>query len=298
MMKMKNFLIATLAAAMLVACNSGTTYDATGLFEATTVTISAEASGKILSLDIEEGDTLAKHDLVGTIDTVALVLQRKQLQSQMASLESSRPDIARQIESLRQQIAQQRTECERVSNLLKDGAATRKQADDADALLKILTGQLEAMLSTLNKNTTSINENAMSVNYQIEQINDQINKCRIMAPIAGTVLTKYAEAKEYATTGRQLFRMANMNEVYLRAYFTSTQLSSLRLGQQVTVVADFGGDRQYEYPGEISWIAEESEFTPKSIQTNDSRADLVYAVKITVKNDGRLKLGMYGGVKL
>ena len=298
MMKMKNFLIATLAAAMLVACNSGTTYDATGLFEATTVTISAEASGKILSLDIEEGDTLAKHDLVGTIDTVALVLQRKQLQSQMASLESSRPDIARQIESLRQQIAQQRTECERVSNLLKDGAATRKQADDADALLKILTGQLEAMLSTLNKNTTSINENAMSVNYQIEQINDQINKCRIMAPIAGTVLTKYAEAKEYATTGRQLFRMANMNEVYLRAYFTSTQLSSLRLGQQVTVVADFGGDRQYEYPGGISWIAEESEFTPKSIQTNDSRADLVYAVKITVKNDGRLKLGMYGGVKL
>ena len=283
---------------MLVSCNSGSDYDATGIFEATTVTVSAETSGKIMSLDIEEGDTVTINDRVGNIDTVALVLRRKQLRSQMASVESTRPDIARQIESLRQQIAQQRTECRRINNMLKDGAATQKQADDADAALKILNGQLEATLSTLNKNSASISENAMSVNYQIEQIDDQIEKSRILAPITGTVLTKYAEPKEFAATGRQLFKVADMNDVYLRAYFTSSQLASLRLGQKVTVIADFGGDEQYEYPGEISWIAEESEFTPKSIQTNDSRADLVYAVKITVRNDGRLKLGMYGGVRL
>lgn len=283
---------------MLVSCNSGSDYDATGIFEATTVTVSAETSGKIMSLDIEEGDTVTINDQVGNIDTVALVLRRKQLRSQMASVESTRPDIARQIESLRQQIAQQRTECRRINNMLKDGAATQKQADDADAALKILNGQLEATLSTLNKNSASISENAMSVNYQIEQIDDQIEKSRILAPITGTVLTKYAEPKEFAATGRQLFKVADMNDVYLRAYFTSSQLASLRLGQKVTVIADFGGDEQYEYPGEISWIAEESEFTPKSIQTNDSRADLVYAVKITVRNDGRLKLGMYGGVRL
>lgn len=295
---MKKIFLAALSAGMLVSCNSGSDYDATGIFEATTVTVSAETSGKIMSLDIEEGDTVTINDQVGNIDTVALVLRRKQLRSQMASVESTRPDIARQIESLRQQIAQQRTECRRINNMLKDGAATQKQADDADAALKILNGQLEATLSTLNKNSASISENAMSVNYQIEQIDDQIEKSRILAPITGTVLTKYAEPKEFAATGRQLFKVADMNDVYLRAYFTSSQLASLRLGQKVTVIADFGGDEQYEYPGEISWIAEESEFTPKSIQTNDSRADLVYAVKITVRNDGRLKLGMYGGVRL
>lgn len=285
-------------ASMLVACNTQPQYDATGIFEATTVTVSAETPGRITMLNINEGDTLTLGETVGAIDTTALVLQRKQLQSQMASIESSRPDIGKQIESLRQQIAQQRTECQRIERLLADGAATQKQADDAQAMLKILQGQLDATLSTLNKNTASISENALAVNYQMEQIDDKIRRSRIVAPITGTVLAKYAEPQEFAATGRQLFKVADMHAVYLRAYFTSTQLASLQLGQQVTVVADFGDDRQYEYPGKIYWIAEESEFTPKSIQTNDSRADLVYAVKIAVKNDGRLKLGLYGGVRL
>lgn len=293
----KIFLLASLAGT-LASCNSGTDYDATGIFEATTVTVSAETSGKIISLDVTEGDSIIADEMVGAIDTTALVLRRKQLQSQMASIESTRPDIAKQIESLRQQIAQQRTECRRIQNLLQDGAATRKQADDAEAALKILNGQLEATLSSLNKNSASISENALAVNYQIEQIDDQIEKSRILAPITGTVLAKYAEPREFAATGRQLFKVANMHDVYLRAYFTSSQVSSLRVGQEVTVIADFGGDEHYEYPGKITWIAEESEFTPKSIQTNDSRADLVYAVKIAVNNDGRLKLGLYGGVRL
>ena len=293
----KIFLFISLAG-ILVSCKSNNEYDATGIFEATTVTVSAETSGKIVSLDIREGDSITTGKTVGAIDTTALVLRRKQLQSQMASVESSRPDVAKQIASLQQQIAQQRTECRRIDNLLKDGAATQKQADDVEAMLKILNGQLAATLSTLNKNTSSISENALSINYQIQQIDDQIEKSRIVAPITGTVLTKYAEPQEFAATGRQLFKVADMHDVYLRAYFTSSQIASLRIGQQVTVVADFGGDEHYEYPGKITWIAQESEFTPKSIQTNDSRADLVYAVKISVRNDGRLKLGLYGGVRL
>lgn len=295
---MKKFFLSACLAGTLLSCNSGMDYGATGIFEATTVTVSAETSGRIISLDVTEGDSLVAGEMVGAIDTNALVLRRKQLQSQMASIESSRPDIAKQVESLRQQMAQQHTECQRIRKLLQDGAATRKQADDAEAALKIVSGQLEAALSSLNKNSASISENALAVNYQIEQIDDQIEKSRILAPITGTVLAKYAEAREFAATGRQLFKVADMHDVYLRAYFTSSQLASLRVGQKVTVVADFGGEEHYEYPGRITWIAEESEFTPKSIQTNDSRADLVYAVKISVENDGRLKLGLYGGVKL
>lgn len=295
---MKKIISALLFAGTIASCSSATGYDATGIFEATTITVSAEVAGRITSLDIEEGDAVEADAYVGHIDTVALDLRRKQLQSQMASVASTRPDIARQVESLRQQIAQQRTECRRVQNMLRDGAATQKLADDAEAMLGILNGQLEAALSTLNKNTTSISENAMSINYQIQQVEDQIERSRIVAPITGTVLAKYAEPKEFAAVGRQLFKVADMDAVYLRAYFTSAQLASLHLGQKVTVVADFGGDHHYEYPGVIRWMAEESEFTPKSIQTNDSRADLVYAVKIAVRNDGRLKLGMYGGVRL
>lgn len=295
---MKKFFLFVCLAGMLASCNSGTDYDATGIFGATTVTVSAEISGKIISLDVTEGDNIIADEMVGAIDTTALVLRRKQLQSQMASIESSRPDIAKQIESLRQQIAQQHTECRRIRNLLQDGAATQKQADDAEAELKILNGQLEATLSSLNKNSASISENALAVNYQIEQIDDQIEKSRILAPITGTVLAKYAEPREFAATGRQLFKVADMHDVYLRAYFTSSQLAALHLGQKVTVIADFGRDEHYEYPGKITWIAEESEFTPRSIQTNDSRADLVYAVKIAVENDGKLKLGLYGGVRL
>lgn len=295
---MKKIFFAACLTTLLVACNSEPDYDATGLFEATTVTVSAETSGKIIALNIDEGNIVEAGSLIGAIDTTALVLQRKQLQSQMAAIEKSSPDIAKQIESLRQQIAQQTTECNRVENLFNDGAATRKQVDDANALLKILNGQLEAMLSSLSKNSASIADNALAVNYQIEQIDDKINRSRIVAPISGTILTKYAESQEFAAVGRQLFKIADMNDVYLRAYFTSEQLADLRLGQEVTVIADFGGDQRREYSGTIRWIAEESEFTPKSIQTNDSRADLVYAVKIAVKNDGNLKLGLYGGVKL
>ena len=283
---------------LAVGCGNRDDFDATGTFEATEVTVSAEANGRILCFDVEEGDSVEAAVPVGAIDTVQLYLQKLQLERQVASARSSRPDVRKQATALREQIAQQQTERRRVENLLKDGAATTKQLDDIDAQLKILQGQLDALLSTLHNNLASIDENSSAIELQIAQIEDRLSKCRIVSPVGGTVLAKYAEAGELAAVGRPLIKVADLGQVYLRAYFTSEQLSSLRLGQQVTVTADFGGDERIDYPGRITWIASESEFTPKSIQTRNSRANLVYAVKIAVKNDGCLKLGLYGEVKL
>lgn len=283
---------------ILTACNNTPDYDATGIFEATTVTVAAETSGKILSLNIEEGDSVHIGENIAVIDTALLVLQQKQLGSQRQAAESSSPDIAAQAASLRSQIAYQQQECERFGRLLADGATTQKQYDDAQAQLRVLRGQLSALLSTLGKNRSSISDNAVAIQYQSEQIEEQIAKSKVKSPLTGTVLIKYAEPGEFATPGRPLCKIADLNHIYLRSYFTASQLADINLGQKVTVIADFGGDEQYEYPGTITWIAQESEFTPKSIQTKDSRANLVYAVKVAVRNDGRLKLGQYGEVRL
>lgn len=283
---------------LLAACSRGAEFDATGTFEATDVTVSAEAAGRILYFTAEEGDMLAAGGQAGAIDTVQLWLQKMQLERSAASVRSSRPDIGKQVASLREQIAKQQTERRRVQNLLKDGAATTKQLDDTEAALKVLQGQLEASLSTLRNSAESIDENSSAIALQVAQLDDRLEKCRIVSPVAGTVLAKYAEAGELAQVGRPLMKVADLEQVYLRAYFTSDQLAGLRLGQEVTVTADFGGEQQFNYPGRITWIASESEFTPKTIQTRNTRANLVYAVKIAVKNDGRLKIGMCGEVKL
>lgn len=283
---------------ILPACNHTPDYDATGIFEATTVTVSAETSGKILSIDVAEGDNIQQGNNIAVVDTTLLVLQQKQLKSQRQSAESSSPDIAAQAEALRTQIAHQQHECERFRNLLTAGATTQKQYDDANATLNTLRAQLSALLSTLGKNRSSISDNAVAIQYQSEQIEEQISKSIIKSPLDGTILIKYAEPGEFATPGKPLVKIADLDKIYLRSYFTVSQLAQIKIGQHVTVIADFGGDQQYEYPGIITWIAEESEFTPKSIQTKDSRANLVYAVKVSVKNDGRLKLGQYGEVRL
>lgn len=295
---MNRIFIYCVVSLLTVACGRGGEYDATGTFETAEVVVSAEAAGRIVCFDVEEGDLLACGELVGAIDTVQLYLQKLQLERQRASVVSTRPDIAKQASSLREQIAKQQTERRRVENLLKDGAATTKQLDDIDAQLKVLGGQLDALLSTLKNNAASIDENSSAIELQIAQIEDRLAKCRIVSPIAGTVLAKYAEAGELAAVGRPLMKVADLTRIYLRAYFTSDQLADLRIGLPVTVTADFGGDRQIDYRGHITWIASESEFTPKTVQTKDSRASLVYAVKIAVENDGRLKIGMYGETRL
>lgn len=295
---MKKILYIAVAAFLATACNRAPGYDATGIFEATTVTVSAETAGKILSMNILEGDSVKAGETIAVVDTTLLVLQQKQLGSQKQSVENSSPDIAAQAASLRTQISHQKHECERLGRLLADGATTQKQYDDAQANLTMLHGQLDALLSSLSNSRSSISDNAVALQYQKEQLEEQIAKSIIASPLTGTVLVKYAEPGEYAMPGRQICKIANLNDIYLRSYFTASQLADLRIGQKVTVISDFGGDQQFEYPGTITWIAEESEFTPKSIQTNDTRANLVYAVKVAVKNDGKLKLGQYGEVRL
>ncbi|MBD5370759.1 MAG: HlyD family efflux transporter periplasmic adaptor subunit [Bacteroides sp.] len=294
----KTFTILAASAVLLTACHKEASYDATGIFEATTVTVSAETAGKITEFSISEGDTVRLGQHIASIDSTLLTLQKAQMLSQRMSAESTSPDISAQAASLRSEIAHQESELERQTRLLASGATTQKNHDDAEARLRTLRSQLTGLLSTLTKNRTSISDNSEAIRYQIGQIDENIAKCRITAPLTGTVLEKYAEAGEYAMPGKPLARVADLNDIYLRSYFTASQLADVKIGEKVTVIADFGGDRQYEYPGTVIWIAEESEFTPKSIQTRDSRANLVYAVKIAVKNDGRLKLGQYGEVRL
>lgn len=295
---MKKTYILLASASLLASCSSKPDYDATGIFEATTVTVSAETTGKILSISAEEGDSVIAESQVALIDTTTLALQRLQIMTEQQATESSSPDITAQVASLRTQIAYWQNETARQERLLADGATTPKQLDDARTQLSTLRDQLSAQLSTLGKSRTSISDNGLALQYRREQVEDQINRSKIISPISGTVLIKYAEPGEFATPGKPLLKLADLNDIYLRSYFTASQLARLKIGQKVTVVADFGGDEKYDYTGTIIWIAEESEFTPKSIQTPDSRANLVYAVKIAVKNDGRLKLGQYGEVRL
>lgn len=285
-------------AMLAVSCGPSTPYDAQGTFEATEVVVSSEATGRILHFDVEEGMPVTEGVVVGEIDSTQLHLQRKQLLAQLSALAGSRPDIQAQAASLREQIAKQQTECTRVKNMLRDGAATQKQLDDIEAQIRVLESQLTATLSTLGKNTASINDNAAALEAQIAALDDRIAKCRIQSPVSGTVLVKYAETGELASVGKPLMKIADLNHIYLRAYFTSDQLGRFGLGDTVRVVADFGGDCRYDYEGRIMWISSESEFTPKTIQTKDSRANLVYAVKIAVENDGRLKIGLSGDVLL
>lgn len=291
--------LAYIAIAMLtVSCGSDTEFDAQGTFEATEVIVSSESAGRILDFSIDEGATIEAGTELAVIDSLQLHLQRKQLLAQQTALLSSRPDVSKQVASLREQIAKQKRELQRVDNMLADGAATRKQRDDIEAQIKVLQGNMEALLSTLGKNTATINDNSAALEAQIAALDDRIAKCRVTAPVGGTVLVKYAEAGELATAGKPLVKIADLNAIYLRAYFTSSQLASIKLGDTVRVVADFGGDERYDYEGRIAWISSESEFTPKTIQTKDSRANLVYAAKIAVKNDGRIKIGLAGEVIL
>ena len=295
---MKKTFIGMLLLAGLCACSSEENYDATGTFEATEVTISAESTGKIISMSAEEGKTVQMGEILGEIDSTQYCLQRKQLRAQQNAILSSRPDVQKQLAATEEQITKFKTELSRVENMLKDGAATRKQLDDVQAQLRIAEGQKEALLSTLTSNTSTINSNAAALGAQIDLLSDNIKKCQITSPINGTIISKYSQKGEFTAVARPLFKVADLENMYVRAYFTSEQLSSINLGQEVKVIADYGADEQKEYTGKIVWIASKSEFTPKGIQTKDSRANLVYAVKVAVKNDGLLKIGLSANIIL
>lgn len=272
-------------------------YDASGVFESTEVTVSAEGNGKILSLDLQEGDRLEAGQIVGCIDTVQLHLSEVQLEASRRAIGSGRLDISRQIAALESQIGKQRQELDRFTKLEKAGASNRKQVEDIQAQIETLERQLAAQKESLNSSNRNVSGQADALEAQIEQIRDRIRKCVITSPVAGTVLAKYSEAGEFAALGRALFKVADIDNIRLRAYITADQLTSLKLGQQVRVFADQGSSGRKEYAGTLIWISDKAEFTPKTIQTRDERANLVYAVKIAVENDGLIKLGMYGDIK-
>lgn len=286
-------------AILLSACGRGKgDYDASGVFETTEVIVSAEANGKIMQFDIEEGQLLDAGREIGYIDTVQLYLKKMQLQANMKSVKTRYTDVPRQIAATKQQIATQRNELRRFENLVKSNAANQKQVDDINAQILVLERQLAAQTETLENSNRGVSEESTGLDIQVTQLNDQLQKSIITSPIRGTVLSKYAEQGELATQGRALFKIADMDNMFLRAYITSGQLTEVKIGQQVRVFADFGEKDIKEYAGTITWISDKSEFTPKTIQTRDERANLVYAVKIAVKNDGYLKKGMYGELKL
>ena len=297
-MKSRNLLGLCSLLALFSACGNGAPkYDATGTFETTEVLVSAEASGRLLYFDIEEGMLLKAGEEVGVVDTVQLYLKKLQLEASIKSVEEQRPDILKQVAATKEQISAAQRERNRVANLLKVGAANQKQLDDAEDQLEVLRKQLVAQNSTLSNSHQSLTWQSSSVGIQVAQVEDQLKKCHITSPITGTVLAKYAEAGELTAMGTPRFKVADTEQMYLRAYITSEQLSQVKLGQKVTVFSDYGTDEHKQYPGVVTWISDTSEFTPKTILTKNERANLVYAVKIAVHNDGLLKIGMYGGVE-
>ena len=272
-------------------------YNAAGNFETTEVTVSAEGSGKLLAFNVEEGQVLMAGQVVGSIDSVQLFLRKKQLLATGKSMQVRRPDVQKQIAALEQQITTAKTEKKRIENLVKANAANQKQLDDVIAQIEVLQKQLDAQKTTLITTNQGITEDNEGIKLQVAQIEDQLNKCRIATPITGTVLVKYTEKGELVMSGKALFKIADTENMILRAYVTSNQLSQLKIGQKVKVYSDFGADKSKEYAGTVAWVSSKEEFTPKTIETRDERANLVYAVKINVKNDGLLKIGMYGNVK-
>ena len=284
--------------AVLASCgNNEMEFDATGTFEATEVTVAAEQSGALMHFDINEGDELALGKEVGLVDTTQIWLKIQQAGATKAVYQSQKPDREAQIAAIRQQLAKAKQDQQRYKELVADGAAPSKMLDDATNQVQVLQKQLDAQISSLNTNTNALNKQMEATDVQVDQLRDQLRKCHISTPIAGTVLEKYVEKGEFVATGKPLFKMADTKNMFIRAYVTSAQLKDIKVGQQAKVFADYGDGQKKEYEGTVSWISSKSEFTPKTILTDDERADLVYALKVAIKNDGYVKIGMYGEVK-
>lgn len=287
----------TLLGWALNSCNNNTSkFDATGTFEANEVIVSAETSGKILAFNLEEGQELKLGNPVGYIDSTQLHLSKLQLRESQKAVLAGRPDTRTQIEAIKREIENVQLEKKRVENLIKGEVASQKQLDDINSKLSVLEARLAAQQSSLTTATTTLNEQSNAISIQLAIVQDQLQRCKIINPLNGTVLAKYAMQSEMTLPGKALYKIADLSTIILRAYVSGSQLSQIKLGQQVKVLVDAPEKGYKEYAGIISWVSDKAEFTPKTIQTKDERANLVYAVKINVKNDGYLKLGMYGEV--
>jgi len=305
-------IITALTFLFLGSCNrSGNKFDASGTFETDEVIVSAQATGQILSFKIEEGQTISKDSTIGEIDPTDLTLQKEQAQASIQALHEKTSDVTPQVKLLEDQLKVQQTQLDnllheqaRTENLLKEDAATKKQLDDIIYQVEALKKQMSVTEQQVNVQKTNVatqNRSIMSegkpMEKKVDQINEQLQKTKIINPVQGTVLTKYAQAGEVTAAGKALYKIADLSTLNLRAYITGDQVPGIKLGQQVTVLIDSGANNYRKVPGTITWISGKAEFTPKTIQTKDERANLVYAIKIKVKNDGYLKIGMYGEVK-
>jgi HlyD family secretion protein len=305
--------IATASFLTLQSCNSNDNkFDASGTFESDEVIVSAEQNGQLLEFNVHEGDNLNQGQVVGYIDSTNLVLQKQQVLASIHSLSQKTSDVEPQVNMLKDQLAVQQSQLEqmtrernRIQNLVKAGAATQKQLDDMNSQvdqmqkqMQVTQQQIKVQLSNTGTQNRSVLSEAAPLQKQVAQINEQLSKANVVNPITGTVLAKYAEQGEITAQGKALYKIADLSYINLRAYITGTQLSQIKLNQQVTVYVDSGANKYRTYPGTVIWISDKAEFTPKTIQTKDERANLVYAIKVRVKNDGYMKIGMYGEVKL
>lgn len=271
--------------------------DASGTFEAIETLVSSEASGKIMTFSVNEGDLLTAGQVIGYIDSTQVYLQKLQLEQNMKAILSGRPAINTQLDALRKELDNAIIDRDRIANLVRGEVASQKQLDDAENRILVLKSRIDALNSSLSTTTASLNEQAETIAIQLRQTEDQLKKCRLINPVNGTVLVTYANPFEMTSAGRPLYKIADLSELILRAYITGNQLPDIKIGQEVRVLTDDGNGGYREGKGRISWISDKAEFTPKTIQTKDERANLVYAIKVRVQNDGQYKIGMYGEIK-
>ena len=299
MYKIKTIALVAGIATMITACNDNkVSYDASGSFEAEETIISSEATGTIKRFEIEEGQTLEAGQNIGYIDSLQLYLKKKQLEAQVIAILGKKPNISVQLSALQTQLKTAEKEKTRVANLVKGDAATPKQLDDINAQIEVLKKQIEAQQSSLSISSDGLGKDVVPLQVQIEQLNDQLAKCNIINPTNGTVLAKYAETNEMTAVGKPLYKIADLTNIILRAYITGNQLTQVKLNQKVKVLTDDGKGGYKETEGTIIWINDKAEFTPKTIQTKDERANMVYAMKVKVPNPaGIYKIGMYGELK-
>lgn len=312
-MKAIHFLVLVIVPSMLIACHSNyTTADASGTFEADEVIVSAELPGKLISFRVEEGSLLAKDSVVGKIDAINISLQKEQVDASINALQQKTSDVKPQIQLLVQQMAVQQSQMDnllqekkRIASLVKADAATTKQLDDIsyqvvllENQMKVTRQQIEVQRSVVATQNRGILSEAQPLTKRVAQLEDQLKRAQIINPINGTVLTKYAQEGEVTAAGKALYKIADLSSITLRAYLTAVQLPQVKIGQSIKVRVDDGEKKYKDYEGVLSWVSDKAEFTPKTIQTKEERANLVYAVKVKVKNDGYLKIGMYGEIVL
>lgn len=293
----RTFIYLIIISSLATSCGNSKEFDATGNFESTEIIVSSEAVGKLITLNVNEGDLVKQDSVIGYVDSTQLFFQKERIIKSIDAVGAKMSDIPLQTAAIKQQIKNLEIERQRAENLVNKKVGNQKQLDEINYQIEVLNKQLAAGVNTMSKANISISKERESLISQIEVLNDQLSKTKIKSPISGTIITKYIQAGELLTIGKPIFKIADINEMILRVYLSSDVMTKVKIGQNVKVFVDFG-DESKEYVGVISWISLKAEFTPKTIQTKDERENLVYAAKVIVKNDGFIKIGMFGEIQI